>query len=60
MNQPNLYDSSLLDFNDNNLDFDDFPRQSILTEQKKTKYRKFYNSKWANLKFFLQDKAYHQ
>ena len=57
MNQPNLYDSSLLDFNDNNLDFDDFPRQSILTEQKKTKYRKFYNSKWANLKFFLQDKS---
>ena len=57
MNQPNLYDSSLLDFNDNNLDFEDFPRQSILTEQKKTKYRKFYNSKWANLKFFLQDKS---
>ena len=57
MNQPNLYDDSLLDFNDDNLDLEDFPRQSVLTEQKKTKYRKFYNSKWANLKFFLQDKS---
>ena len=57
MNQPNLYDDSPLDFNDDNFDFDDFIRQSVLTEQKKTKYRKYYNSKWANLKFFLQDKS---
>jgi len=56
MNQLDLYDDSLLDL-DNNLDLEEFPRQSVLTEQKKTKYRKFYNSKWANLKFFLQDKS---
>ena len=33
------------------------PRQSIFNEPKKKKYRNCYKSKWANLKFFLQDKA---
>ena len=33
------------------------PRPSVLMEPKKQKYRSYYNSKWANLKFFLQDKA---
>ena len=31
MNHPNLYDDSLLDFNDDDLDLEDFPRQSVLT-----------------------------
>ena len=35
----------------------DLPRPSVLTEPKKKKYRNCYKSKWANLKFFLQDKA---
>ena len=33
------------------------PRQSVFNEPKKKKYRNCYKSKWANLKFFLQDKA---
>ena len=32
------------------------PRQSVLLESRKEKYRSYYGSKWANLKFFLQDK----
>ena len=33
------------------------PRPSILLESRKEKYRGYYASKWANLKFFLQDKT---
>ena len=33
------------------------PRPSIFNEPKRKKYRNCYKSKWANLKFFLQDKA---
>ena len=33
------------------------PRPSVLLESRKEKYRNHYQSKWANLKFFLQDKA---
>ena len=33
------------------------PRQSVLLESRKEKYRTYYESKWANLKFFLQDKT---
>ena len=33
------------------------PRPSVFNEPKKKKYRNCYKSKWANLKFFLQDKA---
>ena len=32
-------------------------RPSVFNENKKNKYRNCYKSKWANLKFFLQDKA---
>ena len=32
-------------------------RPSVFNETKKKKYRNCYKSKWANLKFFLQDKA---
>ena len=32
-------------------------RQSVLLEPRKEKYRNYYQSKWANLKFFLQDKS---
>ena len=33
------------------------PRPSVLLEPRKEKYRTYYESKWANLKFFLQDKT---
>ena len=32
-------------------------RPSVFNETKKNKYRNCYKSKWANLKFFLQDKT---
>ena len=55
-----LYNSSPQDFY-NYIPNDYFvlnpPRPSVLMEPKKQKYRNYYNSKWANLKFFLQDKA---
>ena len=37
--------------------FQNPPRPSVLLESRKEKYRGYYASKWANLKFFLQDKT---
>ena len=45
-------DNLILNPNEQNL-----PRPSVFNEPKKKKYRNCYKSKWANLKFFLQDKA---
>ena len=45
-------DNLILTQNEQNL-----PRPSVFNEPKKKKYRNCYKSKWANLKFFLQDKA---
>ena len=56
----NIYDTSpaeLMDDQINDFSLQNAPRPSVLTEPKKKKYRNCYKSKWANLKFFLQDKA---
>ena len=59
MNADNfLYDSSPGEFPAfGDQDFQNIPRPSVLMEPRKERYRNVYNSKWANLKFFLQDKS---
>jgi len=53
-----LYDTSPGDFTAfGDQDFQNIPRPSVLLEPRKERYRNVYNSKWANLKFFLQDKT---
>ena len=60
MNEINpIYDEPAGDllYQNNELNQITLPRPSVFTEPKKKKYRNCYKSKWANLKFFLQDKA---
>ena len=52
-----LYDTAPGDFPAFGEDTQNIPRPSVLLEPRKERYRNVYNSKWANLKFFLQDKA---
>ena len=52
-----IYDSQISDFPNFDQDLQNMPRPSVLLEKRKEKYRNCYNSKWANLKLFLQDKS---
>ena len=52
-----IYDSQISDFPNFDQDLQNIPRPSVLLEKRKEKYRNCYNSKWANLKLFLQDKS---
>ena len=60
-NEDYLFDSITMDLYNSNSSTENVSvipsRPSVLMEPKKQKYRNYYNSKWANLKFFLQDKA---
>ena len=53
-----IYESAPTDIlTESTINEQNMPRPSIFNEPKKKKYRNCYKSKWANLKFFLQDKA---
>ena len=57
-----IYDKILNDYSPGEISndapsFQNPPRPSVLLESRKEKYRGYYASKWANLKFFLQDKT---
>ena len=52
-----IYEAPPVDNLTESINEQSMPRPSIFNEPKKKKYRNCYKSKWANLKFFLQDKA---
>ena len=53
-----LYELPPTDFSSLDIAFrNSITRPSVLMEPRKEKYRCYYKSKWANLKFFLQDKS---
>ena len=53
-----LYELPPTDFSSLDIAFrNSIARPSVLMEPRKEKYRCYYKSKWANLKFFLQDKS---
>ena len=50
------YVLSSVEIEDNHLMNFESTRPTIIVQEKKKVFNKFYNSKWANLKLFLQEK----
>ena len=50
------YVLSSVEIEDNHLMNFESTRPTIIVQEKKKIFNKFYNSKWANLKLFLQEK----
>ena len=57
INQENKIDDSMKKNESKDNSSKNEHRPSIFNESKDNKYRNYFKSKWANLKFFLQDKA---
>ena len=58
MKEDDDYLLSSIEIDDNHLKNYDEIRPTVIVQKNKQIYNKFYNSKWANLKLFLQEKKF--